>query len=176
MLVVMAGLPGTGKSTLARGLATALDAVILDKDPIRAALFPPAAIEYSTRQDDFCLSIMLQVAAYLLAQNPARYVVLDGRPFARRYQREQVAAAAQHLQTPVGMIECVCSDATARRRLEHDAAAGTHLARNRTYDLYLSLKAQFEPIEPPKLTIDTGEGYERCLAACVDYLRGSGNP
>ena len=119
---------------------------------------------------------MLQVAAYLLEQNPARYVVLDGRPFARRYQREQVAAAAQRLHTPVRVVECVCSDATARRRLEHDAAAGAHLARNRTYDLYLSLKAQFEPIEPPKLTVDTDEGYERCLAACIALPPPSGQP
>jgi predicted kinase len=44
----MAGLPGTGKSTLARVLANDLGGVVLDKDVIRAALFPAALIEYSS--------------------------------------------------------------------------------------------------------------------------------
>src|SRR5947209_2269421 len=46
MLIAMAGLPGTGKSTLARQMARALSGVVLDKDVIRAALFPPALVEY----------------------------------------------------------------------------------------------------------------------------------
>ena len=39
MIVIMAGLPGTGKSTLARALAQRLAGAVLDKDEIRAALF-----------------------------------------------------------------------------------------------------------------------------------------
>jgi predicted kinase len=64
MLIAMAGLPGTGKSTLAHHLAHALAAIVLDKDVIRAALFPPAWVEYSTEQDDFCMSVMFRVSAY----------------------------------------------------------------------------------------------------------------
>jgi adenylylsulfate kinase len=104
MLIAMAGLPGTGKSTLARGLAAALPAVVLDKDPIRAALFPPAEVEYSTRQDDFCLSLMLQVAAYMVERDADRRVILDGRPFARRYQRAMVEDAARRLGTELCLI------------------------------------------------------------------------
>jgi predicted kinase len=174
MLVVMAGLPGSGKSTLARGLAAALPAVVLDKDPIRAALFPAGTIEYSTRQDDFCQSIMLQVAAYLLEREPGRPIVLDGRPFARRYQRAQVVEAAHRLHTPLRVVECVCADETARRRLEHDAAAGIRPARNRDYDLYLAVKAGFEPIALPKLTVDTDQSYQRCLDLCLEYIRAGG--
>jgi adenylylsulfate kinase len=39
MLIAMAGLPGTGKSTLANALANALGAAVLNKDRVRAALF-----------------------------------------------------------------------------------------------------------------------------------------
>jgi AAA domain len=75
----MAGLPGTGKTTLARELAGRTSGRILSKDEIRHAIFSAAEMEYSSRQDDFCVQIMLETAAYLLRQDPARIVFLDGR-------------------------------------------------------------------------------------------------
>lgn len=66
----MAGLPGTGKSTVARGLAKKTAGCVLSKDEIRAALFAPDDIEYSTAQDDFCMEIMLQAASFLFRRIP----------------------------------------------------------------------------------------------------------
>jgi hypothetical protein len=87
MIVLMAGLPGSGKSTLARELAWRTSGRVLSKDDFRHALFAPEEIEYSTRQDDFCLELMLQTAGYLLTRDPARIIFLDGRPFSRRRSR-----------------------------------------------------------------------------------------
>src|SRR6202166_4314012 len=67
MIVLMAGLPGTGKSRLARELALRTAGRVIGKDEIRHALFAAEEIEYSSRQDDFCLQIMLAVAGELLA-------------------------------------------------------------------------------------------------------------
>ncbi|MFZ0994064.1 MAG: AAA family ATPase, partial [Candidatus Sulfotelmatobacter sp.] len=60
MIVLMAGLPGAGKTTLARELANRLPGRVLNKDEIRHALFSADEIEYSSRQDDFCLHLMLE--------------------------------------------------------------------------------------------------------------------
>ena len=79
MIVIIAGLPGTGKSTLARALAQRLPGAVLDKDSIRASLFQPPYVEYSRLQDDFCQEIMLQTAAYLLSKHAELNVLLDGR-------------------------------------------------------------------------------------------------
>ena len=49
MIVIMAGLPGTGKSTLAQALAQRLPGAVLDKDAIRAALFEPAHVHRDRR-------------------------------------------------------------------------------------------------------------------------------
>jgi adenylylsulfate kinase len=169
MLILMAGLPGTGKSTLARALAASCQGIVLDKDEIRSVLFPPAFVEYSVEQDDFCQSLMLDTAAYLLTRHPDLRVFLDGRTFSRAYQIHTAIARADLLSTPWRMILCICSDATARQRL--DPAHTTHPAQNRNFDLYRKLQSEFDPIPPPHLTIDTDQSLDACVTAAQTYLR-----
>jgi hypothetical protein len=181
MLVVMAGLPGTGKSTLAKALAQALPGLVLNKDQARAALFPPKAIAYSTRQDDLVVHILLLLAAYYLDLDPQRWLILDGRPFTRQYQVQQVldfaSAKTGRLgfyagrEIPMGFIECMCSEQVAHRRLERAARRGAHPAANRDYALYRQMKASAEPIQVPHLVVDTEADLPVCLQQCLDYFR-----
>jgi predicted kinase len=167
MIVLMAGLPGTGKTTLARELSHRTQGALLSKDEIRAALFPPADIEYSTRQDDFVMEVMLEAARYLLQQIPARKIFLDGRPFSSRYQIDRVLEFARGLDQPCAIIECTCSDESARRRLDLERDP-SHPAHNRTFALYLEVKARFEPITYRKITINTDQPPDRPIESCVE--------
>jgi predicted kinase len=162
MIVVMAGLPGTGKSTLARALVPRTQGALLSKDEIRAALFPPEDIEYSVEQDDFVMEIMLEVARFLLRKTPTRKIFLDGRPFSSRYQIDRVLGFARELAQACTIIECACSDGSARRRLDVERDR-SHPAGNRTFALYLEVKARFEPITYPKTIIDTDLSIEQCI-------------
>ena len=161
MIIVMAGLPGTGKTTLARSLAERLSGIVLNKDEIRSALFPAADIEYSTEQDDFCMEIMLQTAAYLLRRNPERVVFLDGRPFAKRSQLDSVLQRTRGMHQKWCILECACSETTARKRLTTDA--DTHPAADRNFALYLKIRDSFEPITAPKTVVETDQPLELCV-------------
>lgn len=168
MLILMAGLPGSGKSALARALAEELGGTVLDKDEVRAALFSPPDVEYSAEQDDFCMGIMLKVSGYLFRKNSSRKIFLDGRTFSRAYQLARATGFAEALGQPWRILECVCSELTARERLAADPSH-PHPAANRDFDLYLQVKARFEEISLPKTIVDT----DQPIATCVQIAKAA---
>lgn len=169
LLIAMAGLPGSGKSTLACRLSELVPAVVLDKDTIRAALFPSPEIDYSARQDDFCFAIMLQTASYLM--DKGRTVILDGRTFSLKYQVDRLVRFSRAAGAMIEIIECVCPEEAVYQRLSLDEAHGLHIAANRDFGLYQKLKAQAVPIQVPHLQVDTSRPFDECTTACLNYLR-----
>ncbi|MGH9513738.1 MAG: AAA family ATPase [Terriglobales bacterium] len=171
MIVIMAGLPASGKSTLCRELAALLSGAVLDKDAIRAALFSERDIEYSTEQDDFCMKVVLDAAEHILRKDPSRVVFLDGRPFSRISQIDAVIKAARAIDQGWRIIECVCPEETARKRLADPGTQDRHPAANRDFPLYLRVKAQFEAIKFPKTVIDTDLPLHVCVQCAMEALR-----
>ena len=167
MIILMAGLPGTGKSTLSRALAAEVNGTVLDKDVIRAALFPAPDIEYSAEQDDFCMAVMLKVAGYILRKDPTRHVFIDGRTFSRAYQLKRATGYAEAIGQRWTILECTCSEDSAARRLN---SPEPHLAANRNFDLYLEVKSRFEPITLPKTVINTDQPLQDCLRVAMSSL------
>jgi predicted kinase len=166
----MAGLPGTGKTTLARALALRIRGRVIGKDEIRHALFLPGEIEYSSRQDDFCLQIMLATAGYFLNHNRERVIFLDGRTFSRRYQVNNVIEAAVSLHQNWRVLECICTEETARQRLAAQATQ-EHLAANRDFKLYQGVRSRFEEIRLQKTVINTDDPLAACIEQALAALR-----
>jgi predicted kinase len=168
--VVFAGLPGTGKSTLARALAERLGAAILDKDRVRGALFPDALTDYSAEQDQLCMRAMLEAAAYLTQRRRVQSIFFDGRTFSTQGQIEEVLQAARQAGARWRILHVTCADAVAEERLARSDPG--HPAKNRDPALYRRIKQHFEAILQPKLEVDTTLGIDRRLAAVEGYLAG----
>ncbi len=169
--MLMAGLPGTGKSTLARAVAKKVGGVVLDKDRVRAALFSEPLIAYNITQDDFVIQVMLSTAGYLLLDNPRLVVFLDGRPFSQKYQVDAVVSYAEQIGTGWRVVECVCSEELALQRIQEDK--GQHVAKNRDPVLYHAVQAKFELIIRPKLVVETCALLEAGVKKVEEYLGDS---
>src|SRR5919205_2271286 len=102
-VVVLVGLPGAGKSTLAAALARRIpDARVIDKDQVRHALFAPC--DYSAAERDVTFSAMLDAARYHLARG--RVVAFDGMTFSRRSDVEAVEAVAVDSGAFTAVVVC----------------------------------------------------------------------
>jgi predicted kinase len=170
--VLFAGLPGTGKSTLAKAVAERLGAAILDKDQVRAALFPGALTDYTPEQDQLCIRAMVEAAIYLTERKGVGYIFFDGRTFSTRAQIEEVLLPAERVGAPWRILQVTCDDAIAEQRLARGDPS--HPAQNRDQALYRRIRAHFEPIQQEKLVVDTTSGIDGELEAVEAYVRAPG--
>jgi adenylylsulfate kinase len=117
------------------------------------------------------MEIMLEAARFLLQTTPARKVFLDGRTFSSHYQIDRVLQFASELAQTWRIIECTCSDESARRRLDLEPDT-LHPAHNRTFALYLEVKARFESILYAKTVVDTDQPIEHCIEQALAAVTG----
>jgi len=115
VLVVLTGLPGTGKSAVADALGAALPAAVLARDRIEAGLWAGGlAAELGSGRAAY--DVMSALAAEQLALGQP--VVLDSVATTETI-REPWRRTAEHHAAPLRVIECVCSDERVHRsRLE----------------------------------------------------------
>ncbi len=76
--------------------------------------------------------VTYRVAEYILKRDSDRVLTLDGRPFSRRVQVEEVAALAHRAGQPLHVIHCWAPDAVVERRLQVDLQNAKNLAAGRT--------------------------------------------
>ena len=167
MLVIFSGLPGTGKSTLCHALAAYAPSAVLNKDLIRNAVFGAAHTDYSRQQDDLCGSMMLAAAEYLLRQNRSLQRFSRWPDFLSRIptsgrHRTGRASGGSVANSPLCVFRRSGQTPVDRCR--------NHLARNRTFELYQRIQANFEPIAFEHLTINTDLPLQDSLARAAAYL------
>jgi predicted kinase len=163
-VIVLVGLPGAGKSTLARALVSRLaDARVLDKDAVRDALFGPC--DYTATESQVSVSAMLDAARYHLGRG--RTVIFDGMTFARRQYLGAVVGLGDEVDVPVSVIVCDVPLDVAVSRVSADAG---HLAINRTADSVRRVAMEMEEPDGDYLTLDTTAPLDECVALALAYV------
>ena len=169
MLIVFAGLPGTGKTTLARQIAAELPATLLRVDAIEAAIVRSGTASRPLNEDGYL--VMRDIAAGNLAIGGT--VVIDAVNSVAEARDIWVELAAAE-NVPLRSVEVVLADEDEhRRRVERrtgDLVAG-HVpswaeVRAREYELWDEAK------HGPRLVVDSGDS-AAALAAIRGYLVNS---
>lgn len=178
----MAGLMGSGKSFLARGLARRLGARLVRSDVVRKELL---AIEPTKRHPDpFGQGIytpdmtsrtydrLLELAAAALREGES--VIIDAS-FKDRLRRADASETACMLGADFFLIECVCPERIIKERLEARQADPDEPSDGR-WELFLSQKAAFQPItELPSnlhVVVDTSQDVGLCLDRAARAIKG----
>jgi predicted kinase len=119
LVVAVMGLPGAGKTTVARAIERQLGLRRVCRDAIRRAMFPRCDFSFVETRATF-RSVMLAVEINCLL---GESTVIDGMSFARRHDFEQIAtlAAAHGFDALPLLIDCPAP--LARDRIARASAA-----------------------------------------------------
>ncbi|MCK6079801.1 AAA family ATPase [Microbacterium sp. EYE_5] len=167
MLIVLAGLPASGKSAIAVRLATELRCAILSVDPIEAALWR-AGIDRGQPTG---------LAAYVVAEDLAREqlrigadVIVDAVNDAE-LARQQWRSLAAEQRVAIAFVEVICSDPEEhRRRLETRRRPLAGFAEP-TWDAVRARSVGFDGWTDARLTIDSMLSLDENLPLTLGYLR-----
>ena len=166
LVIAMAGLPGSGKSALARELERRLGALRWDKDELRELLFPAARVAHDRALNDFCMELAYSGIGQAAKRVPV--LILDGRPFTERAQRERAREAARAAGVPLVFVLCTAPMQVLRARITQ----GAHVAPDRDVSLLERVSARTDPFEGDEIRVDTSEGSVHDAAAhCIAELR-----
>ncbi len=179
-LIVICGLSGSGKSTVARALQHRKGFNAINSDRVRkrlASISPHEHVRtdyganiYSDRFTKISYDAMLAEAEKLL--NEGCGAILDAT-FKASADRQLALALATRHGVPVIFVECVVSEDEAIRRLNERASKAGEVS-DATPKIYKKQRAEFEPIReiPPRnlLRIDTTRQREHLVAEIEQAL------
>ena len=159
--IVMRGFPGTGKSTIARLLAAALHASLIDRDIIRQTAVH--VLGELPQVGQFSYELMFALVREQLSLGLS--VVVD-TPLTYRTTYEQCKELAKAFQTPMLVVHCQCPPEVQKRRLE-GRKGNVSAFQITSWDEWEQWKPRFEEYEDGGCIIDTSNPMDDSLATVM---------
>jgi predicted kinase len=162
MVIIVFGLPGSGKSYFASALADRIGARYLSSDKIRKELF--VILTYGDDEKDKVYGELLERAVRALPQND---VVVDATFYRARWRdkfRESIAPGHKLKWIEINAREDVVRQRLLKPRLESDA----------DFKVYKKLRDKWEPMTEHHLILESGnENFEQMMNQALHYLKVS---
>jgi hypothetical protein len=165
VLLLLSGLPGTGKSFLARRLAEALPFVIIESDVVRKILFPQPL--YTAQESRWVHRTCHALMARLLKRGVR--VIYDATNLIE-YHRELVYRIAQKAGARLVVVKTVASEEVVRERLRARQEEARELS-DADWRVYRRMASRQEQVSHPHLVIDTSEDLEEAVAKVLRFIR-----
>lgn len=161
MIVIVLGLPGSGKSFFASRFAGLIHANYVNSDVIRKSLFP--ARSYSEKEKLSVYHKMLELMQQALRQNKS--LVLDAT-FHKNDIRKLFTDEARN-KGGIVFIEVTAPEDIIKERLKRKRADS-----EADFDVYKLIKQQWEPLREHRLILTSADNnIEDMLHKAADYLK-----
>ncbi len=161
-LALVAGLPGTGKTTFSRKLAALLPAVHIASDRVRRTLFRAPA--YTAAESAVVFQRAHELTELLLRRGTP--VVFDATSL-QEWQRAPLYAIAARAGARLVIIWMHAPEAVVRERLAARPSAGS----DADWAVYDKMRPDVEPVRRPHLAVDSSGETETALRQALAALR-----
>jgi hypothetical protein len=162
MLIIICGLPGSGKTTLARALSNKLKAVHISSDIVRKRMFTRPG--YGEEEKRAVYGEMEAEASGALGEG--KTVVVDAT-FYQGALRERFMKIAENNGRKAALVLCVLAEEEVRRRLGRRKEGGPSDA---DFAIYLKMKESFEPIAGEHLVVESSHPLRRRIERIRKYI------
>lgn len=163
-MVVMRGYPGTGKSIIARAIATALHAPLIDRDIIRRV-----GVDILGELPEIGRFSYELLFALVREQLSLGLSVVVDTPLTYRRTYEQTKSLAQTFSTPMLVVHCKCPPEVQKRRLEGRKGKVSEFQIT-SWAEWEQWRSRFEEFEDGGCTIDTSHPLDESLVKVMKTI------
>ncbi len=160
-LILIAGLPGTGKTTVAKEFARQTQALHFDIDEVKRLVVPADEVTDDIDPPEYRFKYYadtIRKLPELFSKSSVQTVVVD-ETFHLRNFRDFWNESARALNIRIHWIEVVCDEEIVKQRLRIGKDRENHVLGDKAIPMYLLFKEVFEPMKKSYEIIDTSKDF-----------------